>query len=130
MSRPRRRTHLLRHCWARRRADSADAAWWEEWCQVQIEYMLLLYWWRRLDEMAERIARVQPLIERHGTPAQQAALFSNLSRQISRANCFAPSDAALAYARAALRASSRRSALISARRFSLDWVSTSSGMAT
>ena len=81
-----------------------DSAWCEEWCQVQIEHMILQYWWRRLDEMAERIGRMQPLIERHGTPAQQAALFSNLSRHISRANRFAPSDAALSHARAALRA--------------------------
>ena len=73
-----------RRCWARRARDAADAAWWEEWCQVQIEHLILLYWWRRLDEMAERIARVQPLIERHGTPAQRAALFGNLNRQLNR----------------------------------------------
>jgi Tfp pilus assembly protein PilF len=42
------------------------------------------------------------LIERHGTPWQQAALLSNLSRQLNRNGRFAPSVAALNYARAAL----------------------------
>ena len=81
-----------------------ESAWWQEWCQVQIEHLILQYWWRRLEGMAERIGRVQPLIERHGTPAQRAAMFGNLSRHISRVNRFAPSDAALSHARDALKA--------------------------
>ena len=84
--------------------EAAGSAWWEEWCQVQIEHLLLLYWWNRPDDMAQRIAAVQPLIERHGTPFQRAALFSNLSRQVSRSCRFGPSDAAVAYIRAALEA--------------------------
>ena len=54
--------------------------------------------------MAERIARVRPLIESHGTSAQRAALFGNLNRQLNQSNRFAPSDTALEYARAALEA--------------------------
>ena len=84
--------------------DDTGADWWEEWCQIQLEHMLLLYWWRRPDEMAERVGRVRPLIERHGTSAQRADLFGILDRQVNQSNCFAPSDAALAYARAALEA--------------------------
>jgi DNA-binding SARP family transcriptional activator len=84
--------------------DDADPAWWEEWCQVQIEYLLLDYLWNRPDDMAERIERVQPVIERRGTPLQRASLFSNLSRQTSWSSRFGPSDTALAYARAALAA--------------------------
>jgi DNA-binding SARP family transcriptional activator len=84
--------------------DDADAAWWAEWCQVQIEHLILRYWWRRPGEMAERIARVQLLIERHGIPAQRAALFGNLNRQLNQSNRFAPSDTALKYAHAALEA--------------------------
>jgi len=79
----------------------AETAWWEEWCQVQLDHLLLLYWWKRPQQMAERIAEVRPWIERHGTPAQRAALFGNLSRQINWTNRFAPSDRALAYACAA-----------------------------
>jgi DNA-binding SARP family transcriptional activator len=84
--------------------DDADVAWWEEWCQIQIEHLILLYWWRQPGEMAERIARVRSLIESHGTPAQRAALFGNLNRQLNQSNRFAPSDTALGYARAALEA--------------------------
>ena len=109
--------------------DDADAAWWEEWCQVQIEHLILLYWWRRPDEMAERIARVRPLIERHGTPAQRAALFGNLNRQLNQSNRFAPSDTALDYARAALAAFRRRPARSCARRISLRSASICYGMA-
>lgn len=84
--------------------DAAGDAWWEEWCQVQVERLILLYWWNRTDEMAQQIRRVQPSIERHGTPLQQAAMFGNLSRHLNRSARYAPSDAALAYARAALAA--------------------------
>jgi DNA-binding SARP family transcriptional activator/DNA polymerase III delta prime subunit len=82
----------------------AGAGWWEEWCQIQLEQLLLMYWWQRTDDMTERLARVQPLLERHGTPIQRAALLSNLSRQLNRSGRFAPSADALNYARAALEA--------------------------
>jgi tetratricopeptide (TPR) repeat protein len=84
--------------------ETAGADWWEEWCQVQLEHLILLYWWGRDEVMADWIAVARPLIEQHGTPAQLAALFSNLSRQLNRRNRFAPSDRALNYARAALGA--------------------------
>jgi tetratricopeptide (TPR) repeat protein len=84
--------------------EGAREAWWEEWCQVQVERLQLLYWWNRTDEMAQQIRRVQPSIERHGTPLQRAALFGNLSRYLIRSARYAPSEAALDYARAALAA--------------------------
>ncbi len=84
--------------------EGVEIAWWEEWCQVQLERLLLLYWWRRPDEMAERIARVRPQIEQHGTAAQRASLFGNLARWTGQRSRYAPSDDALAYARAALAA--------------------------
>jgi len=84
--------------------EDAGAAWWEEWCQVQIERLLLLYWWNRTEVMAQQIQRVQPAIERHGTPLQRAALFGSLSRHLNRSARYAPSETALAYARAALAA--------------------------
>ena len=84
--------------------EDAGVAWWEAWCQIQVERLILFYWWNRLDEMAQQIRRAQPLIERHGTPLQRAALFSNLNRHLNRSIRFAPSETALAYARAALAA--------------------------
>jgi DNA-binding SARP family transcriptional activator len=79
-------------------------AWWEEWCQIQLEQQHLFYWWRQPDEMAAHIDRTRPLIEHYGTPWQQATLLSNLSRQLNQSGRFAPSTAALDYARAALEA--------------------------
>ena len=84
--------------------ECAEAAWWEEWCQVQLEHLILLYWWDRSADMAALVERVRPSIERHGTPAQWASLFENMSRQLNRQNRFAPSDMALQYARAAFAA--------------------------
>ena len=84
--------------------DDAGADWWEEWCQIQLEYMTLLYWSRQPDAMAERIGRVRPFIERRGTPAQHAELLRSLNRQLNLSNRFSKSDTALVYARAALEA--------------------------
>jgi tetratricopeptide (TPR) repeat protein len=84
--------------------EEAGVAWWEEWCQLQIEHLLLLYWWNRTAEMTGQIQRVQSVIERHGTPLQRAALFGSLSRHLNRSARYAPSETALAYARAALAA--------------------------
>jgi hypothetical protein len=85
-------------------AADKDTDWWQEWCQIQLKQQQLLYWWQRLDEMAAHIDRTRSLIERHGTPWQQAILLGNLSRQLIRSGLFAPSAAALDYARAALEA--------------------------
>lgn len=82
----------------------AGPAWWEEWCQIQLEHLMLLYWWGRPERMAEQLSRVRPLIEQHGTPLQRAALFSNLCRHLNQQCRYAPSDVALGYAQAALAA--------------------------
>lgn len=84
--------------------DESETAWWEEWCQVQIDQLLLHYWWDRPDAMAARLECVRPLIERHGAPMQRSALYSNLARQLNRSSRFGPSDQALDYARAAVAA--------------------------
>lgn len=84
--------------------DAAETTWWDEWCQVQLEHLILLYWWGRPGDLGERIARVRPLIERHGTPAQRASLFENLNRQLNRRQRYAPSDDALDNNRAVLAA--------------------------
>lgn len=84
--------------------DESETAWWEEWCQVQIDQLLLHYWWDRPDAMAARLECVRPLLERHGTAMQRSALYSNLARQLNRSSRFGPSDEALDYARAAVDA--------------------------
>jgi DNA-binding SARP family transcriptional activator len=79
-----------------------DAAWWVEWCQVQLEHLILLYWWNRPDEMSDRIFIARPLIERHGTAYQKATLFSNLAQAEIRRNRLGPTPGAVRHARAAL----------------------------
>jgi DNA-binding SARP family transcriptional activator len=85
-------------------ADADDPAIWQEWCQIQMEHVLLLYWWQRAEEMASRISAIYPYVARHGTPEQRATLLGHLSRQANTQNRFGPSSAALDNARAALAA--------------------------
>jgi DNA-binding SARP family transcriptional activator len=82
--------------------DENETAWWEEWCEVQVNQLLLHYWWDQSAAMAARMEHVAPLIERHGTAMQRSALYSNLARQLNRSSRFEPSDQALDYARAAV----------------------------
>jgi len=85
-------------------ADGDGPAVWEEWCQIQMERLLLLYWWQRAEEMAARIDAIQSDVARHGTAGQRAALLGHLSRQANTKNRFGPSTAGLDNARAALAA--------------------------
>lgn len=85
-------------------AEGDGSATWEEWCQIQMEHLLLLYWWHRAEEMAAWLTAIQAHVERHGTAEQRALLLGHLSRQTNSQNRFAPSKAALDYARAALAA--------------------------
>jgi DNA-binding SARP family transcriptional activator len=85
-------------------ADHASADWWAEWCQLQLDQIGLLYWWNRSEQMTTQLAHVQPLIERHGTQFQRAALFAQLGTALSRRLRYAPSEQAVAYTQAALAA--------------------------
>lgn len=85
-------------------AEGDGPAVWEVWCQIQMEHLLLLYWWQRGAEMAARIDAVQSDVARYGTAEQRAELLSHLSRQTNTRNRFSPSLVALDYARAAFEA--------------------------
>lgn len=85
-------------------SDGDGPAAWEEWCQIQMEHLSLLYWWQRAEEMAAWINAIQSRVESHGTAEQRALLLGHLSRQTNSQNRFAPSKAALDYAQAALAA--------------------------
>ncbi len=85
-------------------AEGDEPAVWEAWCQIQMEHLLLLYWWQRGGEMAARISAVESDVARHGTAEQRATLLSHLNRQTNIANRYGPSPVALDYARAAYEA--------------------------
>ncbi len=80
------------------------AAWWEEWCALQLDQLGFFYWWQQLEGVEERIAHVHPLIEQHGTPEQQADFYTCLIHQSLLSHRFAPPATAVTYARAALSA--------------------------
>ncbi len=84
--------------------DETAAGWWQEWCQLQIEQLGLLYWHGRVEDAAGLLAHVRPLIERHGTALQLASFFNRLGGHESRRRRYAPSAVALNYARAAVAA--------------------------
>lgn len=51
------------------------SAWWAEWLQTQLEIDLVHYWLGEIEESAALQRRLQPLVEQHATPGQQAAFF-------------------------------------------------------
>lgn len=53
----------------------AAPAWWAEWLQTQLEIDLVHYWLGEIEESAALQRRLEPLVEQHATPSQQAAFF-------------------------------------------------------
>jgi len=56
------------------------AAWWEEWLQTQLEIDLIHYWLGESEASVHLQDELQPLIEQHGTPGQQATFFQRRSQ--------------------------------------------------
>lgn len=83
-------------------ADHASADWWAEWCDLQLDHGWSLYWWNRDGQMTAKLARMQPVIERHCTAVQRAEMFSLLGAWCSRQGRYAPSAECLGSFRAAL----------------------------
>ena len=52
--------------------------WWQEWVQIQADLLWLYYWDNRVEQMAELVATVKPVVERVGTPRQRGAFFNAL----------------------------------------------------
>ena len=55
-------------------------AWWEEWLQTQLEIDLVHYWLGETAASAALQQRLEPLVEQHATPGQQAAFFQRLGQ--------------------------------------------------
>ncbi|MEZ4861704.1 MAG: AAA family ATPase [Caldilineaceae bacterium] len=58
----------------------ATPVWWEEWIQTQLEIDLVHYWLGATEASAALQCRLQPLVEAHGTPGQQAAFYQRKSQ--------------------------------------------------
>jgi tetratricopeptide (TPR) repeat protein len=82
-------------------AESAPE-WWQEWLQIQLERMNLLYFmnqWHKISELAEK---VRFNVERYGTPAQRVNFFLSLTNMNYRRDRYVVSEETLALCRAAL----------------------------
>jgi tetratricopeptide (TPR) repeat protein len=82
------------------RPDEAALDWWREWVQIQADLTWLYYWDNRVDQMAQLVADVRPVVERVGTPRQRGAFFNALLLMELRRTRYVVSDQMLDYGRA------------------------------
>ncbi|MFP2924691.1 serine/threonine-protein kinase PknK [Pyxidicoccus sp. 3LG] len=80
-------------------------AWWNEWLHIQVEQLAVHYWTARLDVMEELSRRIQPTVERYGTPLQRARFFEVRVQRNLRAERYLASEETVGFARDYLRAS-------------------------
>lgn len=76
-------------------------AWWEEWIQTQLEIDLVHYWLGETDASAALQSRLQPIVEQHGAPGQQATFFQRRGQLAFRCHHSMATDAAVADAQRA-----------------------------
>ena len=53
-------------------------AWWQEWLQLQMEWMMLYYWQSRTDEIKKIAVSVRPIVEKYGSPAQRGGFYRGM----------------------------------------------------
>jgi class 3 adenylate cyclase/tetratricopeptide (TPR) repeat protein len=58
--------------------NEAEVDWWQEWCQIQTDRMLLYYWTNQPEETNLLASRVRPALERYGSPTQKAGFYRGL----------------------------------------------------
>jgi DNA-binding SARP family transcriptional activator/tetratricopeptide (TPR) repeat protein len=80
------------------------AGWWHEQCEIAIQRLEVLYFGASLQTFVREFARVKPLIEARGTPAQRSSLFSWHAMVSLRRNRFVTRETTLQDQRAALAA--------------------------
>ncbi|RKH31180.1 serine/threonine-protein kinase PknK [Corallococcus sp. CA041A] len=89
----------------------AAEAWWSEWLQARLDQLAVHYWTARLDVMEELSQRIQPAVERHGTPLQRARFFQVRVQRNLRAERYLVSEETVRFARDYLRASEAANSL-------------------
>ncbi len=78
--------------------------WWQEWMRLQQARLGVYYQQGQWREMNALIGTVQPIIERHGTPAGRARFFLNIALMLMRRDRYVVSAETLSYLQAALTA--------------------------
>ncbi|HYO73075.1 MAG TPA: serine/threonine-protein kinase PknK, partial [Archangium sp.] len=74
-------------------------AWWNEWLHIQIEQLAVHYWTARLEVMEALSRRIEPTVERHGTPLQRARFFEVRVQRNLRAERYLASAETVRFAR-------------------------------
>jgi tetratricopeptide (TPR) repeat protein len=85
--------------------DRAATEWRHEWLECQLDRVGAHYWLAQSAEMVELAEKMQPVVEREGTPVQRARFFFSLVLMGLRRDRYRVSDETLAHARAGLEAS-------------------------
>lgn len=83
-------------------SDDSDPAQWDEWIEIQVERTWRYYWEAATDEMEQVCARVLPLVELRGTPAQRARVLNIYSLCFFRQERLVVSEATIALQRKVL----------------------------
>lgn len=73
--------------------------WWQQWIEIQLARVHTFYYEDRVDEIADTVVKIRPILEAYGTPMQPARLSQSLLRMSLRRDRFAISEDALQYAR-------------------------------
>ena len=76
-----------------------EPAWWEAWIQTQLEIDLVHYWLGESAASAALQSALQPLVEQHATPGQQATFFQRRGQLDLRCHRSMATAAAVAYMR-------------------------------
>ncbi|WNG58678.1 protein kinase [Archangium gephyra] len=83
----------------------SSVEWWQEWVQIQVDRNWIYYWSGRVEEMADLVERLRPVVERHGAPQQRAQYYQSLLSMHLRRERYLLSDETVEYARRSLEAS-------------------------
>jgi tetratricopeptide (TPR) repeat protein len=85
--------------------DMADAcSLWQCWIQIHIEKLSLLYWLAMINESEIIIKKIKPIVEKFGTPVQQAGYYRTLAAHCLRRDRYYAPQESVKFSRTALEA--------------------------
>jgi serine/threonine protein kinase len=76
----------------------------DEWIQIHIDQVWVYYWLGRVPEMTRTISDLQPIIERHGAPAQRSRFLQSRMQLNMRRDRYLVNEETLSFARSAVEA--------------------------
>lgn len=58
--------------------DASETAWWNEWIEINLDNLWLLYWQNLGDEMFQVVQEIEPKVVQLGTPSQVSKIYYSL----------------------------------------------------